>query len=58
MWTCPNCPDYELEMYEHDDEYEGDILRQEQHFECPHCHRTFARNVWYKIDGIVWIDEE
>ena len=48
MRTCPNCPDYELEMYEHYDEYDDTILRQDQHFQCPNCHRVFASTVWYK----------
>ena len=58
MRTCPDCPDYELEMYEHYDEYDDTILRQDQHFECPNCHRVFARVAWYKQTEIEWLPDE
>lgn len=58
MRTCPDCPEYELEMYEHYDEYDDNILRQDQHFECPHCHRVFARTVWYKQTEVEWLPDE
>lgn len=58
MRTCPDCPDYELQMYEHYDEYDDGILRQDQHFECPHCLRTFARTVWYREFDSQWLPDE
>lgn len=58
MRTCPDCPDHELEMYEHYDEYDGDVLRQEQYFQCRNCLRTFARTVWYKQTAVEWFPDE
>lgn len=58
MKTCPDCPESELEMYEHYDEYNGETLRQEQHFECPNCHRTFICIVWYKETDVDWLEED
>ena len=40
------------------DEYDDTILRQDQHFECPNCHRVFARTVWYKQTEIEWLPDE
>jgi transposase-like protein len=45
-------------MYEHYDEYDDGILRQDQHFECPHCLRTFARTVWYREFDAQWLPDE
>ena len=67
QWECPehssdprSCPDcgVKLEMYEHYDEYDDTTLQQEQHFECPNCHHTFACMVWYKQTKAEWFPDE
>lgn len=46
---CPYCGE-DLYMYEDwKDLYDGETIKTEEHWECENCHRTFARNVTYKI---------
>jgi transcriptional regulator NrdR family protein len=49
VMKCPYCGE-NLYMYEDwKDLYDGETIKTEEHWECENCHRTFARNVTYKI---------
>jgi len=56
--TCPHCHDYDLQMYEHYEEYDDEILRQDQNYQCPNCHRTYSCTAWYRLFEEEWHFEE
>jgi len=56
---CPKCKEYELEVYDYEDCYDGGELAQKQNLWCPGCQYHCQYKVWFKETAreIVWEEE-